>query len=494
MDKAEILQYNQEQLAEMAYIMAERSKSTFCLITFDSYLGVTTIKKQIQENLPQYKFIDLDTKSEQITSLAVFIKNKLQNPQLLDNQIDNQDNITIVLNVFGLEMSLNPELIGQINIEREHLFRTFPCVIFLWLNEENTLRLRREAADFSSWITYDFKFYTTDDEREKIRFSGIDLKKALATITENKPLSISEIEKIKHKILNLEKELKNLERKKNTPRIRSEKFQVFKNLGDYYYVLPSYDNAIVFYSKALLLEPKNYLILNDLADVYNVINDKNKALKLYQKSTQINEKDNYLAFHNLSLIYKDLEEYENARIFSLKTINLNPKYFRAWFVLGIIYFELLEYKKSLECYEKSYSLHPNEMPLLAIATVYCGMKNFEKALEYALKSFEIKPKISTIHILAWCYLVLGNLDEAEKYVLVTVEKFEEPANFQNLGHIYFCRHNFPQALDYYKKSLALFENKELFFENMKNDYQYLVQYNVKQEDYENIQNELRAVM
>jgi tetratricopeptide (TPR) repeat protein len=396
------------------------------------------------------------------------------------------------LNIFGLEMSLNPELIGQINIEREHLFRTFPCVIFLWLNEENTLRLRREAADFSSWITYDFRFYTTADEREQVKFSGIDLKKALKSITENKPLSIAEIEKIKQEILQLERELKNLERKKNTSRVQKDKLQVLLNLISNYSELEDNEKILFYVSKGLKISPNDYRFLLGKGIVYKQIGDNVTALKYYQKSLKIFP--NSITHITMGDFYFNLGDYKNAIKYYLEVIDVIPNNDNLLGRLSLSYLYLKEYEKVIKIIQKYIHINNSFDIWSLLSMAYQQIGNLTKANEAYLKILETHYDKSIIDVLGWNYIVLGDLNEAEKYLLITVETDKVPTNFQNLGHIYFCRHNFPQALEYYKKSLALFENKELFFENMKNDYQYLVQYNVKQEDYENIQNELRAAM
>ncbi len=487
MTPKQIYQHNQQQIEDLQFIMAERTKPTFCLITFDSYLGINYLKKQLQDALPQYQFIDLDTKPEELTSLAVYINKTLQNTTV---GFAPDGTVTTVLNVFGLEMSLNPQLIGQINIEREHLFRTFPCVIFLWLNEENSLRLRREAADFASWITYDFTFFTPETEREKVDLTEKVLKFDNINFVDEKPLL--NLKQEKSKIIALQKELKKLNIKKQTERIKNEKVHLLENIVNLYYHIKNYREAIKTLDYAIKIQSDNYRLLGSLASLYYENGDYEKALKYYKKSSKIQPLP--ISFIGMANCYMNLSKYQDAIYYCSKAIQLSPNDAINYKLLGMIFYRIQDYANAIVSFNDSLKMDYDNKVHLMIGVLYQKIGNLKKSNQIylkILKTYFYEPLIlQIIHN----YIILKELDEAEKYCVALKDKnniLYMKDVLQLLGLIYMCRHNKKDALRYYQQSLALFENKADFFKQLNEDYQHLQYYNITKTEFEDLQKQLQ---
>ncbi len=88
------------------------------------------------------------------------------------------------------------------------------------------------------------------------------------------------------------------------------------------------------------------------------------------------------------------------------------------------------------------------------------------------------------------YLKMGNLELSEKYLLKSVDLGNLDFGYQNLGHIYFAKKNKQQAFETYKESIKNFTDKNEFFEIFDDDFQYLEQYGVTEEEYTDMKNKL----
>ena len=62
-------------------------------------------------------------------------------------------------------------------------------------------------------------------------------------------------------------------------------------MGWVYYKKGQFDKALKYIKKAVELVPDDPIMLEHMGDVYQKLNDKPNALKFYQKSLKIKEKD-----------------------------------------------------------------------------------------------------------------------------------------------------------------------------------------------------------
>lgn len=94
-------------------------------------------------------------------------------------------------------------------------------------------------------------------------------------------------------------------------------------------------NAKKYLEKCYKIDQNNYIVLNNLANIF--LKEKNviKAEKYYLKS--INLKDDYLlAIVNLAILYQNLGKLEESKKFYLRAIKLSPKRISIYFNLSRI--------------------------------------------------------------------------------------------------------------------------------------------------------------
>ena len=61
----------------------------------------------------------------------------------------------------------------------------------------------------------------------------------------------------------------------------------------------------------------------------------------------------------------------------------------------------------------------------------------------------------------------------------------------NLGHVFLAKKEEKKALSYYLRSIEIYSNKDLFWKEMEEDFQYLTQYGINQDYYQSVLQKIR---
>jgi len=195
-------------------------------------------------------------------------------------------------------------------------------------------------------------------------------------------------------------------------------------LGQTYLEMNKYYDALVETRKALDIS-EDSITLQQMGEIYDKMKDYKMSLEYYRKSLKIDDSLSvrYSIIENLMA----LKEYDDARSFINKSIDIYPTYASLNEKLGDIYFKeedyhsaIIHYKDSLKKDPKSSSAH------FSIALSYYRLKNYDESEKWWKKTIEINPK--------------------------------ESASFFNLGLVYFFTSKYDQALINFKRSLELDPN------------------------------------
>jgi tetratricopeptide (TPR) repeat protein len=100
---------------------------------------------------------------------------------------------------------------------------------------------------------------------------------------------------------------------------------IYAKLGELYFKIRDYDQAITAFRKALDRSEKNTLYRRLMADVYFAKKDFKKAAEEYEKVIALNPKV-WIAYHRLGDSYIEMKMYEAAKVIYKKLIDRNPNY------------------------------------------------------------------------------------------------------------------------------------------------------------------------
>ena len=197
----------------------------------------------------------------------------------------------------------------------------------------------------------------------------------------------------------------------------------------------------------------------------------------------------------MGIAYSDLGNKEKAIECYEKAIEIKPDYALVFNNMGSTYDAKGNKEKAIECYEKAIEIKPDDaLAFNNMGSAYDDLGNKDKAIECYEKAIEIKPDYEYAWMsLGWLSLKSGNLQKAHEALFKSVELGSIDFGNMNLGHVYLCQNEISKALECYQISKTNFSSEEDFWEGMEDDFQYLEQYGVSKEVYQDILKQIREL-
>lgn len=249
-----------------------------------------------------------------------------------------------------------------------------------------------------------------------------------------------------------------------------------------------------------LTKQKEYnSVLNDLSAIewfqkgFNAYTHKNieTAILFWQKAIDINPLLSE-AYYNLGIAYNDKGNIEMATQLWEKVIEINPKYSNAYVNLGIMYKNKGDLDGAILLYQKANKIDPlNNLPYSNLANAYKLKGDYERSIQYYLKSIRLDPKSALAYTnlgityyekgdinnailswkkaivvdpmysdaysnLGWAYKLSGDLNNAiifiEKAIEINPNSFE---SITNLGIVQYESGNIDEAIALYQRAIRI---------------------------------------
>lgn len=152
------------------------------------------------------------------------------------------------------------------------------------------------------------------------------------------------------------------------------------------------DWGIKIFEKAIELEPGNPILLTELAKLYVINNNLEKAKELFNKALTM--KGDYAdAVISMSILEESEGKIGEAAERLEDLVNKNPFSIEGHFQLGRLYYNRSEYDKAIEQFQLAIQLFPNHSnSLYSLGLIYEKRGNKEKALEMFRKVLELNPE------------------------------------------------------------------------------------------------------
>lgn len=156
--------------------------------------------------------------------------------------------------------------------------------------------------------------------------------------------------------------------------------------------LESYDEAVLYFEKALIIDPESVMVLHSLAMIYDVVGEWDKSDSIY---VQLMEKDSTDAQAYNNYAYSLIErngDAELAKSLSKKAITLEPGSAAYLDTYGWILYKLGETDTGLKYIRKSIELEDTNAEVLEhLGDILTKLGKIEEAKEYYLKALENDP-------------------------------------------------------------------------------------------------------
>lgn len=122
-------------------------------------------------------------------------------------------------------------------------------------------------------------------------------------------------------------------------------------IGNYYSIRENHEMAIVYFQRALKLNPKYHTAWLLLGQEYLQKKNTSAAASAFRKAVDINNRD-YRAWYNLGLTYELLKLRQYALYYYSKACKLNPLDFKVWDAMGQCFMDNGQTKNAEMCFKR----------------------------------------------------------------------------------------------------------------------------------------------
>lgn len=297
---------------------------------------------------------------------------------------------------------------------------------------------------------------------------------------------------------------------------------VLEHLGWCYLQLQDYDPAIEYFNQVVQLKPNSPWAYGKLGYCVEMQGKYKEAIEYFETALQKNSAEAAWINGNIGYCYQKILDYETALKYHLVAENLDP--YDAWNLknIGYCYQQTKEYQRAfnyhhkaaeylpddiwniknlgycqqqLGDYQKALAYHLQVYDLDAkdtwnlghIGYCYQQLDNYEEALQYHTRCNELDPKDEwNLGQIGYCHYVLGDMRKAQN----TLEQCTDKYSYNTLGSIMMIRGLSLKAMEYFKKSLFMFDTKEDFFKSFNHHDYYLKKYGVSDWKIDELKSEL----
>src|SRR3989304_949053 len=160
---------------------------------------------------------------------------------------------------------------------------------------------------------------------------------------------------------------------------------------------------ISLWADAVAKAPMSARAHDKLGLAYMGIKKYELALEEFNKTLEINPRY-YLAYYNAGVIYQLQGDLERARWAYEESLKISPGYFRSYYNVGIVYKKIGALDKAVSSYEKAIALDPRH-PFVYnnLGVVLTDMGELKKAEAVFVRAIEINPRYEK------AYYNLGNV-------------------------------------------------------------------------------------
>ncbi|MBN2383263.1 tetratricopeptide repeat protein [bacterium] len=199
-------------------------------------------------------------------------------------------------------------------------------------------------------------------------------------------------------------------------------------------MMQKYEQADRLYQEALALNPKHGTIHNNYGILLQIQKRWDEALSHFQQAAELytDPQNKALAVNNIGMNYDIQGDYDQAKIYYQKSLEINPEYYEANLNLGTIYFVNNELPQAIASFEKTLQI------------IQKSTANFNKSAAVQ----------NTSQFLALCYLKTNETGKAEQIVnnLLQIDPFNE-RNYSLMGDVFSKKGQLEQAQTSYMKAL-----------------------------------------
>lgn len=218
-----------------------------------------------------------------------------------------------------------------------------------------------------------------------------------------------------------------------------------------------FEQAIVFYNRALKMGGENVEILSEKANALLKMKEVDQAIRIYKQITDI-EANFPRAYQGLGKAYEQLGNYGEAKKHYLKVLELEPGNVLVHYNIGVLYQDEGEFEKAGFYFTEGMRLNKKFLKnYLGMAKVHEAQSNPRQSLETYKKALEYNPTQSFLYLLIGDFCLKHNLDEeAENIFGEAIALNENHTHLYNkMGIALRKQKKFDQAIENFLKAMKI---------------------------------------
>ena len=247
----------------------------------------------------------------------------------------------------------------------------------------------------------------------------------------------------------------------------------YNALGDVYFNIKQYDEAIYEYQTAIWLDSLNISAYRGLCRCYEEMGDYDSAIETYHTLIKIHPFDP--EYHsNLANILFTKGEVDDAISHYQHAINLNPSTTYTSVIAQMLGYMYQEFQNNLDAaisaYQCAYAITPEDDDIYVnLGKAFYDKNDIDNALTVYKRALELKPHSSEIHCnIGYLFWDKGELEEAIKEYELSIRY--NPAYaipYNNIGVIYLDDYaRVQKAIEYFEAAIKANENYALAHYNL----------------------------
>jgi len=237
----------------------------------------------------------------------------------------------------------------------------------------------------------------------------------------------------------------------------------FNISGDRRYQLGLLEEALTEYHVGVLLDPKDFNLLNSLGVCNSVLNRFDPALEQFEKALEIMPGD-VMALYNAGLVCNLMEDLEKGETYLTRASKLDNTLFEVELTAGILFTKAKEFYKALEHLERAGDISPEAgLPHGLIGDICLKQGNYPRGVSAYTKAIKCIPRDPwSLSGLARIYEIQNiNMKIALSLALQSIDLEPEIPLFRHrLGRIYLKK-------GWYEKAAIEFIQAEKYFSSQK---------------------------
>ena len=167
-----------------------------------------------------------------------------------------------------------------------------------------------------------------------------------------------------------------------------------------------YDDAVIYFSKALASEPSNAAAYRGLAKAYQSLNKDAEAEATYKQAIKL-KPDYWTGYNDLGKFYYTHGHFDDAIVQFKQVIKCTPNNYRGYSNAGAMYYFLGKLSEAKDMFEKSIKVQPNYYAYSNLGVLYYKDNKFDKAAEMYREALNINDND---------YLMWANLASAQHWI------------------------------------------------------------------------------